>query len=73
MKVHKGCTGFASTRHYCSAPERLRGLEPQTTAHSTDWRTPETYELAVLNPLFFGRCGFDPPPRAPYNTCLGMR
>ena len=58
----KGCTGFASTRHYCSGLQRLHGLEPQTTAHWKDCRAPETHELAVLNPLFFGRCGFEPRP-----------
>ena len=62
MEVYKRCTGFADTLHYCSERERLHGLEPQTTAHSTDWRTPETHELAVLNPLMFGSCGFEPHP-----------
>ena len=62
MEVHKRCTGFAITHHYWSALERLHGLKLQTTAHSTDCRAPETHELAVLNPLTFGSCGFEPRP-----------
>ena len=48
-QVHKRCTGLASTQDYCSTPERLHGLEPQTTAHSTGWSAPQTHQLAVLN------------------------
>ncbi len=72
-QVHKRCTGLASTQDYCSTPERLHGLEPQTTAHSTDWRAPQTHELAVLN-LFCskGRVGSNPTPGTTSQSAVGQ-
>jgi hypothetical protein len=58
-EVHKRGTGFGSTRRYDRELERLHGLEPQTTGHTADWSTPQTHELAVLNPLTEQVYGFE--------------
>ena len=72
-ELHKRCTGFKSMRHYCIAPERLHIPEPQTTAHSTDCRAPETHQLAVLNAPLLREVRVRSPPRASSCHCARCR
>jgi len=69
QRVHR----IASTQHYCSELEKLHAPEPQTTAHWTDCRTPQTHQLAVLNLLVRKDVWVRIPPRAPLNVWLRPR